>query len=216
MLSLIERGLKPVAQLAENRTHGDRLRYLAGCRCQDCRRANSAYESARKKARLEGDWNGIVSASSARAHLLKLSEEGIGRRAVGAATDLADSVLFDIRSGRKANIRARTERLILAVSKEMASDGALIPALSSWYLIHKLIKQGYTKAQISKLMGNNGRALQIGKAQVTVRNAYTIRRVYQQLKDIGFKTGANRKTTYALPHGTTSPKPGVLVHRMGD
>lgn len=62
-VSLAARGLKPIAQLAANRDHGDRVRYLAGCRCTDCRRANSAYESARQKARAAGDWNGFVLAT---------------------------------------------------------------------------------------------------------------------------------------------------------
>lgn len=62
MNAIESRGLKPVAELAEQRSHGDRLKYLAGCRCVPCRAANSRYEVARAAARKAGDWNGLVPA----------------------------------------------------------------------------------------------------------------------------------------------------------
>ena len=52
MRSALEaRGMKPVTELARQRPHGDRLRYMAGCRCPACRGANSAYERLRARAR---------------------------------------------------------------------------------------------------------------------------------------------------------------------
>lgn len=207
---LTARGLKPVAELASTREHGDRLKYLAGCRCADCRRANSAYESARQKARKAGDFNGIVPAAKARAHLLMLSKQGVGRRAVGATTDISDTVLSDIRSGNKKNIRARTERLILAVNKDMASDHALTSATGTWKLIYKLLDKGYSEAQLAKLLGYANPVLQFGKEQVLAITACEIRRLYQKLEATGF-TDAKQKA----PTGTYSPRPGVIVHRMG-
>jgi hypothetical protein len=109
-MSLASRGLRPVAELAADRPHGHRLRYLAGCRCFHCRRANSDYERERAAARAAGDWNGIVDAAPARRHILALSRRGVGRRMVAAASDVGLSVIADIRTGRKMRIRARTER----------------------------------------------------------------------------------------------------------
>lgn len=212
--TLASRGLKPAAVLAANRDHGDRLRYLGGCRCDDCRRANTAYECARAKARKGGDWNGNISAAKARRHLLALSEQGIGKRAVQAATDIGTSILQGIRSGTKKKIRARTERKILAVTKEMASDHALIPAADTWALINKLIVEGYTKAQLAELLGYSNQALQFRRDQITVRNAHEIRKLYNKLEATGFADAKKRKPVEALPKGTTSPKRGLLVHRM--
>lgn len=214
MNSLIERGLKPVSVLAATREHGDRLKYMAGCRCADCRRANTQYEKTRAAARKAGDWNGIVPASRARLHMLKLSRQGVGRRAVQAVTDIADSILHRIRTGTKPRIRARTERLILAVTKEMASDRALVPAASTWKLISRLVQKGYTEAQIAKLLGYVNSVLQFGKDQITVRNAYEVRRLYEQCEARNFKDATSRNQE--LPSGTYSHKPGVLIHRMGD
>jgi len=174
------RGLRPVAELAVGRPHGDRLRYLAGCRCRDCRRANSAYESMRQRARRNGDWNGIVPAANARAHLLKLSRLGVGRRAVAAATDVADSILSQVRTKKKLRIRARTARRIIAVTPAMASDHAFVTATRTWVLIGRLLEEGYTKTYLARQLGY-ARALQFNKTRVLVRNAARVERLYRKL-----------------------------------
>lgn len=211
MTKLSARGLKPIAELAADREHGDRLRYLAGCRCAECKRANTAYECARAKARKNGDFNGIVSAAKARAHLLKLSRQGVGRRAVGATTDISDTVIYAIRSGAKKNIRARTERLILAVTKDMASDHALTCAKGTWKLINELLGNGYSEAQLASLLGYKNPVLQFGKELVLVITACEVRRLFQKLAATGFADACAK-----LPAGAYSPRPGVLIHRMGE
>ena len=211
---LLARGLKPVSELAAARAHGDRLRYMAGCRCDDCRGANTAYERTRQAARKAGDWNGIVPATKARAHMLKLSKQGVGRRAVQAVTDIADSILFQIRSGTKPRIRARTERLILAVTIEQAADNALISAAATWKLLNKLLAKGYTKTQLAHGLGYETHALQIGKDQVTVRNAYDVRRLYEKYEAKGFADASKREPKEVLPRNTYRLKPGVLVHQL--
>jgi hypothetical protein len=181
---LSARGLKPVAELAADRGHGDRLRYRAGCRCFSCRRANTAYEAARKLARASGEGNGIVPAAKARAHLKALSAQGVGRRSVRAACDVANTVLADIVSGRKTNIRAATERAILAVTAAAAGDGALVPAKATWKMLDQLIADGYTRTYLATKLGSKSKvpALQLKRDFVTVRSAYLVERLFEQLK----------------------------------
>ena len=179
---LAARGLRPTAELAANRQHGDRLRYMAGCRCDACRKANSAYECARQRARKAGDWNGIVPAAAARQHMLKLSRRGIGRRAIGAATDIADTVLSEIRTGRKLQIRARTERLILAVTPAVASDHAYISAARTHQQIAELLDEGHTEQFLAQRLGYTGRYLQFGD-RITARNAYRVERLHKELTE---------------------------------
>jgi hypothetical protein len=180
--ALSRRGLRPAAELARDRPCGDRLRYIAGCRCAECRQANTAYEKARAVARRSGDWNGIVPATRAREHLAQLSERGIGRRTVGDVSGIADTVLSDIIAGRKVRIRARTERLILAVGTAAAADHALVSAAETWRLLDELVADGYNKADLARRLGYASRALQFSRQQVTVRNAYDVRRLYEQLR----------------------------------
>ena len=178
---LAQRGLRPAAELAANRPHGDRLRYVGGCRCDACRAANTAYERQRAVARKSGDWNGFVSADKARAHMLQLAAQGVWRRAIADASDVADSILVLIRSGERTTIRARTERRILAVTPEMASDHALIDARDTWKLVRELLKAGFTKTRIARELGHQGRALQLGRRRLTVRNAYQVERLHARL-----------------------------------
>ena len=180
-LTIAERGLRPAAELAANKPHGDRMRYMGGCRCDLCRKANSEYERQRQIARKDGDWNGIVPASRARRHLNRLSRLGVGRRAVADATDIGETILSEVRSGKRRNIRARTEWLILAVTPEAAADHALVSAAHSWKLINLLLGAGFTRGYIAQQLGNKRAALQLSEHQVTVRHAADIERLYKRL-----------------------------------
>lgn len=180
MTNLSDRGLRPIEELAQDKPHGTRLRYLAGCKCFHCRRANSDYERQRLAARKAGDWNGIVPAKRARRHMKRLRQQGVGRRAIGEATDIADTVLQEIVAGRRPRIRARTERLILGVTKDAAFDGAYVSAARTWQQVEQLLREGFTKAWISKQIGQNGRSLQLGRKRVTTRNAAAVDRLWRK------------------------------------
>lgn len=175
------RGLRSHAELGAGRPHGERLRYMAGCRCDACRAANSRYECERQRARKTGDWNGIVSAAAARAHMLRLRRRNVGRRAIQAATDIGDSILQEIASGKRLRIRARTERLILAVDVTARSDRSLVPAGKTWQRIRELLDEQYTEAFIAKRLGYTNRYLQFGRERVTARTAYRVERLYREL-----------------------------------
>lgn len=179
IMGMPERGLRPASELAQGRPHGDRMRYMGGCRCTACRRANSDYECARLRARKNGDWNGIVSATRARGHLRKLRKAGIGRRSVAIATDIGETILAEINTGKKKRIRARTERLILAVTPACAADGAYVSAAKTWQQIRQLLNEGFTKVRIAEAIGQK-RALQLGKTRVTVRNAAAVDRLWRK------------------------------------
>ncbi|HEY0955356.1 MAG TPA: hypothetical protein VGE36_11405 [Roseateles sp.] len=177
----VKASLRSAAELAADKPHGVRLRYMAGCRCVACRKANSAYENERQKARRAGDWNGIVDAAEARAHMLKLRRQGVGRRTVQACTDIADTVLQEIVSGKKQRIRARTARLILQVTRAQAADHALVRAGRSKRLIALLLEEEYTEAFLAERLGYANGHLQFTARMITVRNAARIERLYKEL-----------------------------------
>jgi hypothetical protein len=178
---LSARGLRPVKELAASRSHGDRLCYMAGCRCVPCRAANSRYETERAAARKAGDWNGLVPADKARRHILKLSKANVGRRALSDVTGTAQSIIAAIRSGKKQQIRKRTETRILAVTPAAVSGGAIVPAARTWKLINRLLSEGFTKGEIAQLLGRKTRNLQIRKDRVTAKTAAAIERLYQRI-----------------------------------
>lgn len=175
--------IRSLVERAQQLPHGQRARYAAGCRCDDCRKANSDYERARLSARKSGDWNGLVDAAEARMHLLKLRRRGVGKIAVAAATDIAKTVLQQIINGTRTQIRARTARKILAVTPAMASDHATVPADATLERIRDLLEEGYTRAQIRAALGIRGKAIQFGKCRVLVATAAKVERVHRRLTE---------------------------------
>lgn len=175
------RGLRPISELGAERPHGHRLRYMAGCKCFKCRRSNSDYERIRQAARLAGDWNGIVDAGPARAHLLKLSRAGVGQWSVVAATDIARSMIHEIKNGDRPRIRARTARKILAVTTDQRADHSHVRAAHTWVLIRELLREGYTKSALANLLGYKTRAIQYRRHRVTARNAQRVLALHRKL-----------------------------------
>lgn len=168
---------------AEHYSHGTRARYVAGCRCDQCRTANREYARQRVRAQIRGDWNGLVDSTEAREHLIVLSNLGVGRRAVHAASDVALTVLEDIKSGKKTRIRARTEKAILRVDKDAISDSALIPAKETWAAIRQILRWGYTRGEIARRLGSQTPALQLRKKFVLASTESRVLKVYRELQE---------------------------------
>jgi hypothetical protein len=173
------RGLPTREQLI-TREHGTRLRYLGGCRCVPCRAANSRYECERFAARQRGEGNGLVGAAPARQHLLKLRRLGVGYKSAAASASVATSIVAKILSGERTRVRAQTARRILAVDRTALADAAVVPAAATWRRVEWLVEQGFTKARISREIGQGGRALQIGRRRVLARTAMRIEQLYRR------------------------------------
>ena len=139
-----QNGLRPAKELASNRPHGDRLKYLGGCRCVPCRAANSRYETERAAARRRGEWNGLIDASPVRRHLIKLSRREIGRKTVADITGvmlLQPSTLFAADSEDPGN--ERQERSSRSRPTPWSRTPNVSPAEPTWRLIDWLLKQGF-------------------------------------------------------------------------
>jgi hypothetical protein len=180
-VTLSHKGLKSILELSKNRSHGDRLRYMAGCRCVPCRAANSRYECERLAARKAGDWNGCVSAAKARKHLEKLSRQGVGRNSICEASGVARSIVARIKNGKKKLIRRRTETKILAVTADARADHSIVPAARTWRLINRLLQEGFSKAEIARRLGRQTPALQIRKDFILARTAVAVERLYNRV-----------------------------------
>ena len=106
-------GMRPIHEIAARHPHGHRMRYVAGCRCEDCRAANSAREREYDLRRKAGESNPIVSADLARAHILALAEAGVGLASVVAARTFRapSSARSRLEAGRVCDARTRPRSL---------------------------------------------------------------------------------------------------------
>jgi len=168
-------------KLGAEKPHGTRLRYMSGCKCLLCRAANSRYECERAAARRAGQWNGLVSASVAKRHIRKLSRAGIGRRSISASCDVGMTTIQEIKTGRKLQIRKATEAAILRVDKDAISGGSIIQAKRAWKLIDRLLREGFSKAELARRLGLNSPAIQFRKDRITARSAMRIERFYNRI-----------------------------------
>lgn len=125
-------------------------------------------------------WNGLVSADRARRHLFRLSRAGVGRRAVSDAADVSMTVILKIRTRRKRQIRAETERRILSLTADARAGGSLVPARRTNQRIQKLLDEGFTKTELARRLGSQARqpALQLGRGSITATNAMKVERLY--------------------------------------
>jgi len=176
--------LPSASDLGAGKSHGTRIRYMSGCKCLQCRAANSSYECERAAARKAGQWNGLVPARKAQRHIKRLSKAGIGRRSISDACSVGLTTIMQIKSGEKTQIRKATESAILQVDKNAISGGTIIPANRAWKMIDRLLNEGFSKAELARRLGFSSPAIQFRKDRITGRSAMRIERFYNRIMAI--------------------------------
>lgn len=137
------------------------------------------------RCRMKLNWNGLVSADRARAHIHALSKQGVGYKSVAESACVSISVMSKIRSGQKKQIRAQTEKRILEVDVTAKADSAYVSAAATHQIIRKLLKKGYTKTEIAKRLGSKAKvpALQLNSKLILVKNAYKVQKLWNTIMD---------------------------------
>lgn len=168
---------------APSTSHGTRSKYVQGCRCVNCRAANSAYYKARRM-RKPLRRKETVDATRAREFLSLLSEAGVGRNSVHAVCGVGKRLLWEIASGKAKRIFCSTEARILAVkANEARPRGANVEAEVTLQQIHALLKEGFTRGDLADRLHRFSDRLRIGegKGKVRLENALKVNKLYQAL-----------------------------------
>lgn len=126
-------------------------------------------------------FDGLVDAAAARKHLRKLSRRKVGYKQVADSACVSITVVARILSGEKTQIRASTARKILEVDDGAIADHATVPAAATWKLLERLLKEGFTKAELARRLGYSRAALQIGRKRVLARTAQKVERFYDMI-----------------------------------
>ena len=140
-----------------------------GCRCYECTTAGVLYEKQRANKKARG-WQPYVDNTEAREHLQWLEAQGVGLRAVAAASGLTRSQLSRIRSGSTTRSRRESIDAVLAVGTHHASAGAVVDGARTTRLIAELVELGYTRGSIAQALGASTRALQVCKRGTVLRS----------------------------------------------
>jgi hypothetical protein len=163
--------------------HGERAKYVVGCRCELCTEANRKYSLHRNRRNVYHiERNGYVPASGARAYINYLSKMGVGKRAVADAAKVPLSTIGYIKAGTKTTIRAQTELRIMSVTPEAVSDGSLVPATKTWRLIREMVKAGgLTQKEIALRLGYKAPAIQIKKDKVQASTELKVIKLHKEV-----------------------------------
>ena len=125
-------------------------------------------------------YNGMVPAGPTRMHLKKLSARGIGYRTVAEASSMGSSILALVLRGDRKQVRASTERAVLAVTTCSRKGGVKVSAKGSWGLINYMMKNGLSRSNIASRLGSTAKrpALQIRKDTITLTTKRKISEIY--------------------------------------
>ena len=138
--------------------HGTRSRYNAGCRCDECRRANREYEAGRMRRKLYGHET-TVDAEPVRAHVERLHAAGIGYREIAELAGVSKSWLYELRVAHHRTgepvkrCKASNARRVMAVRGRSLKAGTLVPAEPARVIVRRLVQAGLTVAAISRETG---------------------------------------------------------------
>lgn len=153
-----------------------------GCRCDDCRAANAAYERERKQ-RIEPAY---VGAEPVREHLAYLSSHGVGWKTAARAAGLSPSTVWKLlygspERGPSKRVRKATSEALLSVTLDAGMPGSLVVAAPTWRIIETLLSRGWTKRAIARAIGSgteNG--LQLRRTTITRANAAKVAALLDQ------------------------------------
>ena len=170
--------------------HGTRTGYgYHRCRCDDCCEANRKYNLIRdRKARAVAygiaipEPSTFVDATEVRAHLIWLSERGIGRRTISDLTGVSMASILAIKTGKRQKCLRRSAELIMAVNLSQRPSNAHIDATRSLNQVADLVARGWTKRKIAQILTGNEGALSLQlKARITVHHAEVIDQLWRQV-----------------------------------
>jgi hypothetical protein len=162
-----------------NPLHGTRAKYSSGCRCDECRVANTRYQCGRRKQ----GWPRKVAAKVARRHIRKLARRGVGRRSVADAATISERTVGNIKAGRVKTIFSSTEKKILAITPAAVADNALVNAAPTLKKLNKLLNEGLTKKELARRLGSRAKVpmLQIKGPKIKARNEMKVDKFYRKL-----------------------------------
>lgn len=143
--------------------HGTRSRYVSGCRCDECRRANREYERRRTMMKVAvecGAPSPMVDAEPVRRRIDDLLAGGYSRREICRITGLSRSALHSIttahhRSGKPVKmVRRETKDAIFAIRGRRSLSGHQVVS-ARWMAgqVERYLSLGMSVAGLSRVTG---------------------------------------------------------------
>lgn len=165
------------------------------CGCDECRNANAARCYEYKKLIAYGrPTSNLVNAAPARAHLLELTREGWGPKAIAAAAKVDRTTIMDLINDRRPNRMMRreiSERILRLTSEEMQpTPGMLVSNRGTIRRVQALGTLGWSEVEIAKRTGIHSVTLNMMQHRKGILQQYArrIAALYELLWDVPAET----------------------------
>jgi hypothetical protein len=185
------------------RPHGSRARYIRGCRCTPCKRANAAYEAKRVLG-----YTSLVDATPTREHIVVLREAGVGLSRITQLTGIARQTIQAILRGRPERgnrpaqqVKRDTAERILAldpVNPDLAA-GTPVDATGARRRIQALVCAGWSFPLLAERYGSTADHVRF-LARADRLYLSTVRRItelFEELWDVAPPEQTEREQTAA-------------------
>lgn len=187
-------------------THGERLSYARGCRCDRCRAANNRYAKL-SAYRRETNNNTTIPAARIRKRLNDLAQQGIGTRQVAHLTGLSRNAIQKIKNGGTQHVFIETAKKILSVDPFGLAPSSKHPATLSARKLQGLVYLGYPQTELARACG-----LEPGHLNVIIhqRRRHVTQDVHERIEVVFQKLHmvpgpSPRSVTIAKKNGWVSP-----------
>jgi len=167
--------------------HGSRARYIAGCHCDLCRRANRAYLNDYHAARkVEG--RQTVPSHAVVAHLAALRESGVELSAIARMSGCSVHHLRAVGRGEYPRVTRRLHDGVLSIQPGDFSENARVPVAEAIKLVAEIRACGIQVQTIAHALGYKYHHLSFAG-----RSTFVTQRTYRRLLVIAAAAGARRR-----------------------
>lgn len=173
--------------------HGDRRRFLHGCHCDPCRRANATYCKTWRLRSASDPASTGVPVTVVAEHVARLLRT-MSAEAIAAAAGVSRATVRRVATQRK--VRPSTATALLTVHPATSTGRHQVSALGSRRRVEALMALGWTPAEVGRAVGltrQNFMAIASGRrAIVSAGTAQRIREVYDRLSMLLAPPGSTR------------------------
>lgn len=131
-------------------------RYVAGCRCRTCQRANVAYENNRRRQVAYGRWQPFVDAEPVRQHIQRLRAAGMGQKRIAELACVSTNTIAKLLYGPTPTRRVRpwtAEKLLaITLSVDLLRAAALVDATGARRRLQALVAIGWPMMELARRM----------------------------------------------------------------
>lgn len=185
------------------RRHGTRTRYVngpdqddrpgKGCRCSECRAANTEHENRVYRLKAYGQWRPYVNAEPVRQHILDLGRRGLVPKRVAELAGVSVPTVARIVYGEPwknspapQRIRSATAVAILAVTSGTPRRGTPIDGTGTRRRLQALVAAGWTLTNLAQQYGldRSSLAVWIHADNVWAGTAGKVRDLYYAAWDV--------------------------------